>query len=392
MGGYRRFCVQCGSEMKRDARFCANCGHTVTDGPQRAGTGENERATRTLPVPPPTAGWNGPAVPPDGGLFPSPSGLPPQDTPFRADSASFPPGSIGYPRRDAIQPAAPGHPPPPGPAAGSTDRALPAPLPAPTVATRSAGSPPGEGGYPQTGTETAQFSQTWINDVGFSPQWEPGPLDGEEALPGGERQRSPKLLAGGLFALVAAVVVVPALLIAHSFPSITGGGAAPQPTATQPARGGTAAAPTRRSAAASLAALLAQTATDRSSIVTAVGSVEHCTAALRQAPLVFQNSAASRQRLLQQLAALPGSAALPASMLQALAGAWQASATVDADLAKWAQDEAAQGCAPDDHADANYQAASAPDSQATADKTSFAGMWDAIAAEYGLPRYQTSQL
>ena len=26
MGGYRRFCVECGSELKQGARFCANCG------------------------------------------------------------------------------------------------------------------------------------------------------------------------------------------------------------------------------------------------------------------------------------------------------------------------------------------------------------------------------
>ena len=201
------------------------------------------------------------------------------------------------------------------------------------------------------------------------------------------------MLAVGLFALVAAVIVVPALLIAHSFPSITGGGTAPaQPTAKQPARGSTAAAPTQRSAAAGLATLLAQTAADRSSIVGAVGAVEHCTAALGQAPQVFENSAASRQRLLQQLAGLPGRSALPAPMLQELTGAWQASAAVDTDLGRWAQDEAAGGCKPNDHADANYQAASTPDLQATNDKTAFVSMWNVVAAKYGLTRYETSQL
>jgi hypothetical protein len=47
---------------------------------------------------------------------------------------------------------------------------------------------------------------------------------------------------------------------------------------------------------------------------------------------------------------------------------------------------------PGDHANASYQASTAPDGQATADKTAFAGIWDTIAAKYGLPRYQTSQL
>jgi hypothetical protein len=234
-----------------------------------------------------------------------------------------------------------------------------------------------------------------MKDVGFSPQWEPSAsspdADAGPAASAPERHR--RLLAAGLFALVAAVIVVPALLIAHSFHGLTGGAsAAARPTVKQPAPGPSAAAPSQRAAAARLATLLAQTAADRSAIVGAVGAVEDCTAALGQAPQVFQNSAASRERLLQQLATLPGRSALPATMVQALTGAWQASAAVDTDLGKWAQDEAARGCKPHDHADANYQASNAPDIQATNDKAAFVSGWDAIAAKYGLTRYQTSQL
>ncbi len=284
--------------------------------------------------------------------------------------------------------------PPPGPASTSKGLALPAVRPAPAVTARlPAGLPPAGPAPGEVATDTAQFSQTWVDAVGFSPQWAPAAPADEAGPPARTPERSRRLLAVGLFALVAAVIVVPALLIAHSLPSITGGGtAAAQPTAKQPARGSTAAAPTQRSAAAGLATLLAQTAADRSSIVNAVGAVEHCTAALGQAPQVFQNSAASRQHLLQQLAGLSGRSALPAPMLQELTGAWQASAAVDTDLDRWAQDEAARGCKPNDHTDANYQAASTPDLQATNDKTAFVSMWNAIAAKYGLTRYQTSQL
>jgi hypothetical protein len=242
-------------------------------------------------------------------------------------------------------------------------------------------------------SDTAQFSQNWMNDVGLRPQWEPAPPSapgaGQDA---GARERPRRLLLAGLIVLVAAVIVVPAVLIAHSLHGITGGSAAAQPTTKQPARNGATAAPSQRAAAASLAALLAQTATDRSSIVNAVGAVEHCTAALAQAPQVFQNAAASRQRLLQQLAGLSGRSALPAAMLQELTGAWQASAAVDTDLGKWAQDEAAGGCKPNDHANANYQASVGPDGQATNDKTAFAASWNAIATKYGLTPYRTSQL
>ena len=491
MGGYRRFCVECGSELKQGARFCANCGHAAANDPQPAATGEHEVTTRDLPVPAPSPAWDASAAPPGGALFPPPgsafpphgapfpaedppfppagsrvppagSRVPPQDAGFPPQDAGFPPQDAGFPPQDVPYPAArapgrprdasypptgtaglhqdvypsarpPGRPqgvpypparppgppgsfgfpgadtspgfrdsgfPPPGPASTSKGLALPAARPAPAVAARLPAGPPPAGPAPGAAaspalaaTDTAQFPQTWADDVGFSPQWAPAAPADEAGPPARTPERSRRMLAIGLFALVAAVIVVPALLIAHSFPSITGGGtAAAQPTAKQPARGSTAAAPTQRSAAAGLATLLAQTAADRSSIVNAVGAVEHCTAALGQAPQVFQNSAASRQHLLQQLAELPGRSALPAPMLQELTGAWQASAAVDTDLGRWAQDEAAGGCKPNDHADANYQAASTPDLQATNDKTAFVSMWNAIAAKYGLTRYETSQL
>ena len=477
MGGYRRFCVQCGSEMKQGARFCANCGHAAAAStPQPAVTSDHDLGPGDLQLPPPPPPWDTSAVRPEGALFPPHGSVyPPDRPPFPRENAvssredagfapgvsTAPPGSFGYPRgtassaRSAGPPpggsaySRPGTPPPfPGGVAGappvqrepflgedgglafpqydaaappfardrqpappfawdrqpapplaspSKDLALPPGYPAATAA-RPPG-PPAAAPAP-LGTETAQFTaddfaQSWVNDVGFSPQWEPSaslpPAAAAEAAD--EPERHHRLLAAGLFALVAAVIVVPALLIAHSFHGLTGGGsAAARPTAKQPTPGASAAAPSERAAAASLATLLAQTAADRSSIVGAVGAVEDCTAALGQAPQVFQGSAASRQRLLQRLATLPGRSALPAAMLQALTGAWQASAAVDTDLAKWAQDEAARGCKPHDHADASYQASNAPDAQATNEKAAFVGMWDTIAAKYGLTRYQTSQL
>ena len=79
-------------------------------------------------------------------------------------------------------------------------------------------------------------------------------------------------------------------------------------------------------------------------------------------------------------------------MLQSLTGAWQASVAADQDLGKWAQDEVSKGCTPNDQADANFQAASGPDRQATTDKKAFVGQWNAIASQYGLAKYQWNQL
>ena len=145
-------------------------------------------------------------------------------------------------------------------------------------------------------------------------------------------------------------------------------------------------------AAQSLAALLSQSVTDRRSVVQAVTDVSQCGPNLSQDGQTFSQSASSHQGLLSQLANLPDGSALPSHMLQALTGAWQASAQADQDFAQWAGDEISQGCTPNDHADPGYQAAIAPDTQATTDKKAFASLWDPIAAQYGLTSYQWDQL
>jgi hypothetical protein len=79
-------------------------------------------------------------------------------------------------------------------------------------------------------------------------------------------------------------------------------------------------------------------------------------------------------------------------MLQALTGAWQASATADRDFAQWAQDEFSRGCAQNDWADPNYQAAAAPDAKATTGKKAFVKLWNPIAGQYRLTTYLWNQL
>jgi hypothetical protein len=150
--------------------------------------------------------------------------------------------------------------------------------------------------------------------------------------------------------------------------------------------------PSVQQAAASLAGLLAQSVTDRSSTVNAVNNVSQCGPTLSQDPQILEGAAAARQHLLSQLASLPGRSALSGQMLQALTGAWLASATADRDFTRWAQDELSQGCAQNDQADLNFQAATAPDAQASSDKKVFVNLWDPIAAQYGLTSYLWNQL
>jgi len=150
--------------------------------------------------------------------------------------------------------------------------------------------------------------------------------------------------------------------------------------------------PARRQAAQALAVLLAQSGTDRAAVTQAVNAVADCSPGLSRDETIFSTAASSRQVLLGKLAALPDRAALPASMLQDLTTAWQASGQADQDFAGWTQDEISRGCSTNYQSDASYQAATVPDAQATKDKKAFAALWTAIANEYGLPLYQYNQI
>ena len=144
-------------------------------------------------------------------------------------------------------------------------------------------------------------------------------------------------------------------------------------------------------AARGLSALLAQSSGDRSAVVDAAAEVQQCGQDLAGDPGIFNRAIASRQRLLTGLANLSDASALPAGMIQALTGAWQASVQADQDYVAWAQDEDSGRCEAG-HADPNLSAATAPADQANADKVTFLGLWNPIATRYGLPTYQWSQL
>jgi hypothetical protein len=149
--------------------------------------------------------------------------------------------------------------------------------------------------------------------------------------------------------------------------------------------------PAEEVAARGLSALLAQSSGDRSAVVDAAAEVQQCGQDLAGDPGVFTRAIASRQRLLTRLANLSEASALPAGMIQALTGAWQASVQADQDYVAWAQDENSGRCEAG-RADPNLSAATAPADQANADKVTFLRLWNPIAIQYGLPTYQWSQL
>ena len=179
---------------------------------------------------------------------------------------------------------------------------------------------------------------------------------------------------------------------AGQLPVTAGPTASPVSSSPAPSAVSSPAQPSRRQAAQALAALLAQSGTDRAGVTQAVSAVANCSPGLSQDETIFSNAASSHQALLGKLATLPDRSALPASMLQDLTTAWQASGEADEDFARWAQDEISRGCSTNYQSDANYQATTVPDDQATNYKKAFAARWTAIANEYGLPLYQYNQI
>ena len=281
---------------------------------------------------------------------------------------------------------------------------------------------PDAGGYGTAGDTRAIGPVPGRYPAGDAPPDEPGPPFGtsppfstspEPWHPDGRRRRRPLTLSLVGVLVVAGIVAVALLILrpSHGGPAAdtAHSGAAAGPSAQAAASAGasdsagasastgasasaTSTLPAQQQAANALAALLAQSVTDRSAIAGSVSDVNQCGTTLSQDAQTFDNAATSRQNLLSQLAGLPARTALPASMLQDLTQAWQASAAVDQDLSQWAQDESSGGCTPNDHADPHFQAATGPDHQATSAKKAFVSQWNPIASGYGLASYQANQL
>jgi hypothetical protein len=218
-------------------------------------------------------------------------------------------------------------------------------------------------------------------------------LDGLRPVPPPQGPRRPPRIPARIPVLpvLACALLVVAVIVIFA---MRGGGhntaaTADMPTATATASSSAA----QRQAAVTLSALLAQSVTDRASVIHAVTDVRSCGTSLHQDAQIFTEAANSRRTLLSRLGSMPGRSLLSATMIHNLTGAWQASAQADRDLARWAHDEASHRCTPrKSGSDANLQASYVPDSHATVSKRSFARLWDPIASRYGLTSYQWDQL
>jgi len=202
---------------------------------------------------------------------------------------------------------------------------------------------------------------------------------------GPQRPRGPRRSRGPLVPVVMAAVLVAVVAGFVIFRAHSGTGAA---TGSTPS---TSSQDARRQAAVRLSGLLAQSVTDRAAVIGAVADVRGCGPSLRQDAQTLTRAASARQGLLSRLANLPGRSLLPAAMLQDLTGAWQASAQVDTDLARWADDTIASGCHHTGRSDAGLRASAVPEREAAEGKQAFARLWNPVAQRYGLTIYQRNQ-
>ena len=314
--------------------------------------------------------------------------------PYPPAPGAYPPGGGQYPPGN---PYPQGGPYPPG----GQQQWGPPPTGALPVAPAQPGFP-GGGQYPQGGGYQDPYGNGQFQGGQYAPgQFGPGVQYGPDGMPlpaggqGGGRGLLGKLpfkrplVPVGIAAAVV-VIVVAALTLSQGGSSSSNAGNGGAAGASPAASSSSGSALTQEQAATALSGLLAQSGTDHSDVNAAVTNVEGCKSLAADAR-TFDKAAANRRTLLTKLAQLPGRSALPAAMLSDLTNGWQASATVDTDLSKWAAGEAGH-CKKNDLKNPAYTASLPFDSKATNGKSEFVGQWNGLAKKYGLPTYQPSQI
>jgi len=228
-----------------------------------------------------------------------------------------------------------------------------------------------------------QYGPDGLPLTGAKPPWKLGGL----TVPRGPL--IPAIVIGALVVIVVTAIILSSQTTPNQASSSGGSGATAgsTPTATSSAASNS----TEKQAAVQLSVLLAQSGTDRADVNAAYSNVAACGKDLAKDAQIFNKAATNRGTLLTKLGQLPGRSALSAAMIADLTGGWQASATVDSDLAKWAS-TAAGHCHKGNFRDPNLAAATPFDSQATNDKQAFAKLWNRLARNDGLSTYQVDQL
>jgi hypothetical protein len=340
-----------------------------------------------------------PVYPPAPAGYPQGGGQYPAGGQYQA-GGQYPGAASGYQQATPPQwPQAPGGAPPAGSGGSGGPGGYPAggQFPPPPAPNGGYQAPYQNGQYGQGQYGQAQYGQYGQGQFPPAVQYGPDGLPLADGSGPGSDGRPPykRPLVLGAVAGGAALIVAIALVLsshgkspaANAGPSTSASGT---PTGTSSVSATT---KTQHEAAVGLSQLLSQSGGDRAEVNAAFTNVSTCGKDLAKDATVFNKAAANRRTLLAKLAKLPGRAALSQEMLTDLTKAWQASATVDADLAKWATDEAGHCNKKRVTKDKNYVAATgAVDGQATVNKNAFVELWNPLAKKNGLAKVQPTQI
>jgi hypothetical protein len=263
----------------------------------------------------------------------------------------------------------------------------------------------GQGQYPADQYATGQFGPSGQYGQGgqYGPpgQYGPGAQFGPDGSPIPDQKRpltfgkitlprSPLVPAIAVAALVV-IAVTAVVLSASSSPGSSSGTGAGGATGTAKSSSSASANAAQLQAAQALSGLLETSGKDRTNVIDAYTNVQDCGSNLGQDAQIFRNDAANRRALLAKLQSLPDRSALSSAMLGDLTSGWQASATVDDDLARWA-DAAARHCKGGDMNNPSLKASLAYDGPATQGKVAFTKLWNPLARKDGLPTYENTQI
>jgi serine/threonine protein kinase len=230
---------------------------------------------------------------------------------------------------------------------------------------------------------------------------EPAPADPEQS----SRRPGPVklLIAAGAVAIAAAVAVAigvgvtesghPAAHAAVASRPTAASAATPAVTSTPAATGSPSSSPSRSASAqaAVVSKLLTSSATTRRQLLGAVTDVASCTN-LSSAVGVMQGVVSQRDAEYRQASALSASA-LPqgAAVKTDLVAMFRTSLTADQDYLTWARQQLGSGCTAPLQSGAYSAAYNAAQPAGTAKET-FIGLWNPVAAKYGIEQQSSSSI
>ncbi|BFV57749.1 hypothetical protein KCMC57_up28530 [Kitasatospora sp. CMC57] len=224
---------------------------------------------------------------------------------------------------------------------------------------------------------------------GGQQQYPPAPPAYPAPMPAPEpRRANNRLIIGGVVAGFAAAGILVAVLLSGGDDKVDKGAA---PVAKTSANGsattggsGTAVSPETKAQAQALATVLGTANATRQSVGSAVTSVGKCEK-LPESQQALNDAAGQRDQLVSSLAALktdqlPGGPQLADQLKKA----WEASAKADREYALWAADSLA-ACDPAKKDNPHYKLGNTASGDATTAKRQASTLWNAIAAQAGLP-------